>query len=129
MIDITAGITRVTASTDSIVVPFSPDADRVPTPSGHAPTGVRITVEFSREAALQPGQPVRVRYALSDRAGLREGVGIAIQTCVAVRWGRAVVYHYRWSHWIAARELGPEVASGRSPARDGAVLPADQIRA
>ncbi|HEV8441965.1 MAG TPA: hypothetical protein VGQ27_00750 [Steroidobacteraceae bacterium] len=109
MIDITAGITRVTASTDSIEAPFSPDADSARAPSRHAPTGVRITVEFSREAALQPDQPVRVRYELGDGGAVREVIGIAAHSWIDVRWGSAVVHHYRLSHWIAAHEVAPKI--------------------
>ena len=97
MIEITDGFTSISTGADSI------DGG-----SRHRPrsaTGARVTLEFSREVALPPGQPVRVRYDFSGDGTVREAVAIAKPTRTIARWGRAVVFHYRLSHWIAPGAL------------------------
>ena len=111
MIEITEGFTSITAGADSIAPPPWPDPGDSRPPGRRAPTGVRVTLEFSRAAALPPNQPVTVRYQFGDGGIWREVVGIAKATYVDVCWGRAVVYHYRLSHWIAAAELITPAAS------------------
>jgi hypothetical protein len=105
MIEITEGLTSITAGADSIAAPTWPDAGDSRATRRRAPTGVRVTLEFSRETALPIDQPVRVRYEFGEHGTLREAVGIAQSTHVEVRWGRANVYHYRLSHWIAPGAL------------------------
>jgi hypothetical protein len=105
MIEITNGFTSITAGADAIASPPWTDAGETRTPPPRVPTGVRVTLEFNREAALPPDQPVRVRYQFGSDGGMREAVGIAKSTFVEVRWVRAVVYHYRLSHWIPADAL------------------------
>src|SRR6187200_1966857 len=105
MIEITDGLTSITAGADSIAAPSWPHAGDARTQRRRAPTGVRVTLEFSRASALPIDQPVRVRYEFGERGMLREAVGIAKSTHVEVRSGRANVYHYRLSHWIAPAAL------------------------
>jgi len=109
MIEITDGFTSITAGADSIAAPW-PDAADSRSPCRRNPTGVRVTLEFGRAAALPPDQPVRVRYEFGEGGALREGIGIARPTYVEARWGRPVVYHYRLSHWIAPGALMPMAA-------------------
>jgi hypothetical protein len=111
MIEITDGFTSITAGSDAIAAPPWPDAADSRPQYKRAPTGARVTLEFSRDAPLPPGQPVRVRYEFGDGGALREVVGIAKPTHVEVRWGRALIFHYRLSHWIAPNALVP-VAAG-----------------
>ncbi len=106
MIVITEGFTSISAGADSIAPPPPlPGANGSQTHCRRAPTGARVTLEFSRAAALPPDAPIKLRYEFGDRGILREVVGIAKQTQVEVRWGCAAVYHYRLSHWIAPGEL------------------------
>ena len=105
MLEITEGFTSITAGADCIAPPPGPDPGDSRQPGRRVPTGARITLEFSRAAALPPNQPVRVRYEFGDGGIVREVVGIAKATYVDMCWGRAVVYHYRLSYWIAAAEL------------------------
>jgi hypothetical protein len=111
MIEITDRVTSITAGMDPVGVPYPHDAGDSRVQRQHAPTGARVTLEFSRAEALPPGQPVRVRYEFGDDGAVREAVGIAVPTQSRVRWGCAVVYHYRLSHWIAPGELKSTVAS------------------
>lgn len=87
MIEIAERITRVTT------------AERIP-------TGVRVTLEFNRSAALSPGQAVRWRYDSGD-GHLLDCVGIPQPTHVVARLGQLVVFHYRLSHWIASTAMLP----------------------
>ena len=112
MIDITNGFTSITAGADSISAPFWRDTADSGTPRRHDPTGVRVTLEFSRDSALPPDQPVRVRYEFGSDGFLREVVGVAVPTHSVVRWNRAVVYHYRLTHWIAAGNLRQRTEDG-----------------
>jgi hypothetical protein len=108
MIEIADGFTRISAGSDLISPPLARGAPRT--------TGARITVDFSREAALAPGQIVRARYDFADNGQLRAVTGPALPTHTVVRSGRAVVFHYRISHWIDAATLmrfeTPEQPSG-----------------
>jgi len=105
MIEITDRFTSITAGMDPVGVPPPLDAGDSRLQRQHAPTGARVTLEFTREEALPPGQPVRVRYEFGDDGTVREAVGIAVPTHARVRWGCTVVYHYRLSHWIAPGAL------------------------
>ena len=100
MIEITDGFTSITAGADTIEAPPWSDAAQPRTRRRRAPTGVRVTLNFSRDAELPRDQPVRVRYEFGDGT-LRETVGIAKPTHVDVHCGRLVNYHYRLSYWIA----------------------------
>jgi hypothetical protein len=106
MIGITHGITSVSAGHDRLA---GPDWE-VPHALSRTPTGARVTVEFSRETSLLPGQVVCVRYAFAGDGRLREGVGIATATRTVVRSRRIVVYHYRMSYWIPRSALMTFVA-------------------
>ena len=97
MIEISERITRVTASSD----PISPQVAN----GAHAPTGARVTLEFSRSRPLSAGQEVRVRYDFSGNGRLLDCVGIPQPTYVVARRGRLVVFHYRMSHWITPTTL------------------------
>ena len=106
MIEITNGFTSITAGADAIEPPPWPDAGESPTTCRRrAPTGARVTLEFSRAEALPPDQPVSVRYVFGGGGAVREVVGFAKPTHVEVQWGRAAVYHYRLSYWIAPAAL------------------------
>ncbi len=112
MIEITDRFTSITAGTDSIAAPMWPDAGSSRKQARRAPTGARVTLEFSLDQALPPDQPVRVRYEFGDDGIRREAVGIARMTHENERWGRAVVYHYRLSHWIPPDEIRKEMSAG-----------------
>ena len=105
MIEITDGFTSISAGADSIEV-----LERYAPPPGVAyaprrPTGARVTVEFRRTSSLLPTQAVTVRYDFAADGNVRQLTGIPSHIRTVVRQGRAVVYHYRMSHWIAASAL------------------------
>jgi len=110
MIEITDRFTSITAGMDPVRVPPLHDASDSRVQRQHAPTGARVTLEFSRDEALPPGQPVRVRYEFGDDGTVREAVGVPVPTHARVSWGCTVVYHYRLSHWIAPGALMSTVA-------------------
>ena len=96
MIEILERISRVTES------------GATPAPaagSTRAPTGTRVTLEFTRSVPLSAGQTVRLRYDLAADGRFRDCVGIAEPTHVVARRGRPVVFHYRVSQWIAHGEM------------------------
>ena len=70
-----------------------------------APTGARVTLEFSRSVPLSPGQQVRVRYDLTGDGHFLDCVGIPQHTYIVARRGHLVVFHYRLSHWITPAAL------------------------
>jgi hypothetical protein len=107
MIDVTTGFTRIATGRDE--------------GAALAPKGARITLEFQSTKPLPPDHLVRVRYQFCGV--MREGAGIAQATRTVARWGCAVVYHYRFSHWIDA------LASVGQPIRLPDVESADRIRA
>lgn len=96
MLEITEGFTHISAGADRI----ENIAD-----GARAPTGVRVVVEFCRELSLTADQQVVVRYDFAGDGNLREGSGIARHIRTVVLWGRAVLYHYRLSYWIAPTAL------------------------
>jgi|SRR5688572_4805209 len=113
MIEISERITRVTMSSDSIPRSWPLDAtqSRLPT-AGRAPTGSRVTLEFSRLAPLPPGEAVRVRYDFAGDGQLVDCVGVAQRTHVVARHGQLVAFHYRLSHWISgSAQLGIQVVN------------------
>ena len=112
MIEITESFTSITAGMDPVGEPPWRGRGDSREPRGHPPTGARVTLEFSRDEALPPGQPVRVRYQFGSDQTVRETVGIALPTHTTVRWGRAVVFHYRLSHWLAPGALMMPIAAG-----------------
>jgi hypothetical protein len=122
MIEITEGFTSITAGADAVAALW-PDMGGSQTHCRRAPTGVRVTLEFSRAAALPSDEPVRALYDFGDGGAPREVVGIANPTHVEVRWGRAVVYHYRLSHWIAPGELAPIAADYERQRTEAAKMP------
>ena len=63
MIDICERITRVTTNSDPISSPWPewPARSRV-AKGARAPTGARVTLEFTRSAPVTAGQEVRLRY-------------------------------------------------------------------
>ena len=122
MIEIADGFTRITAGADASGAPPWPDSCDSQTPRRRAPTGVRVTLEFGSAAALSPDQPVKVRYEFGGDGRVREAVGIAKPTRVEVRWGRAVIYHYRVSHWIVPGALMSLAASDAAATRDPVTL-------
>jgi hypothetical protein len=106
MIDITDGFTSISAGSDSIEgaaqdAPGAPGNRTTP----RVPTGARVTVEFRRETSLAPEQLVRARYDFADDGNVREATGIAKPIRTVVRQGRAVLFYYRLSHWIAPTAL------------------------
>lgn len=112
MIEITDRFTSITAGTDPVASPTGPEVDSSRKAGRRTPTGARVTLEFDLDLVLPPDQAVRVRYEFGDHGIQREGVGIARMTHQNARWGRAVVYHYRLSHWIRPDEL--QVTSART---------------
>ena len=103
MIEITDGITRISAGADSIedlVQAHAPPS--AATRASRRPTGARVTVEFYRTSSLSPTQAVTVRYDFAADGNVRELVGMPKPIRTIVRHGRAVCYYYRLSHWIAA---------------------------
>ncbi len=102
MIEISERITRVTSSD-----PIAPPAPRVAGRSqvARAPTGARVTLDFSRSVPLSPGQQVRVRYDLTGDGHVLDCVGIPQHTYLVARRGHLVVFHYRLSHWITPAAL------------------------
>ena len=106
MIEITSGFTSISAGYDccqSLAADYS-RASGEPAPV-RRPTGARITVDFRRLTALEPGQMLRVRYDFAGDGRQREGTGIATAPRTEVRRGHAVVYHYRVSFWIPPTAL------------------------
>jgi hypothetical protein len=97
MIEISEQITRVTTSSDPITPP-RPNIAR-------APTGARVTLEFSRSVPLSPGQQVRVRYDFAGDGHFLDCVGVPQHTYFVARRGHLDVFHYRLSHWIAPAAL------------------------
>jgi hypothetical protein len=103
MIEITEGFTRISAGCDSIEGT-----------NPRVPTGARVTVEFRRETSLGPAQEVRVRYEFAGDGQVREGTGVAKPIRKIVRWGGAVHYDYRMSHWIEPAAVMRVAAHGAS---------------
>jgi len=106
MIEITDGFTSISTGADSIEVPEHAQAP--PPGAGCAPrrpTGARVTVEFRRASSLSPMQAVTVRYDFAADGNVRQFTGVPKHTRTVVRQGRAVLYHYRLSHWIAASDV------------------------
>ena len=119
MIEITDGFTSISAGADSLEDLMHACAP--PSAATHAsrrPTGARVTVEFYRTSSLSPTQAVTVRYDFAADGNVRELAGVPKPIRTAVRQGRAVCYHYRLSHWIAASALMDfsRAARGRSVA-------------
>lgn len=136
MIEITDGFTSISAGADSIEglsrgSSRAPGNARVP----RTPAGARVTVEFRRTKSLAPEQVVTARYDFAADGNVRELTGIAKAIRTVVRQGRAVLYYYRLSHWIAASELMPlagelrsradarEAPARRKPPRENASAP------
>ena len=120
MIEITDGFTSISAGADSLealVQGYASSSGKSCPP--RRPTGARVTVEFRRESSLSPKQAVTVRYAFVAEGRVRQLTGIPTPVRTVVRQGRAVVYCYRMSHWIAASELTdlPVVERPRRDAR------------
>jgi len=106
MIEISERITRVTTSSDPIPPPTPRVAARSQVATvARAPSGARVTVEFSRSVPLSPGQQVRVRYDFTGEGHYMDCVGIPQHTYVVARRGHLVVFHYRLSHWITPSTL------------------------
>ena len=112
MIDITDRFTSISAGVDPVGEPPWRGKGDSREQRERPPTGARVTLEFSRDEALPPGQPVRVRYRFGSEQIARETVGIAVPTHTTARWGRAVVFHYRLSHWIAPGALMMPIGAG-----------------
>ena len=106
MIEISERITRVTTSSD-VISPSRPElAARSQVANGaRAPTGARVTLEFSRSVPLSPGQQVRLRYDFTGNGHFLDCVGIPQHTYVVARRGHLVVFHYRLSHWVTPSAL------------------------
>ena len=106
MIEITSGFTSISAGADNIEDPAQSSSPRPGNSrAGRRPTGARVTVEFRRASSLSPTQVVTVRYDFAADGNVRELTGIPQPTRTVVRQGRAVLYYYRLSHWIAAPAL------------------------
>lgn len=119
MIEITDGFTRIGAGADSLEDLMHADAPpSAATRASRRPTGARVTVEFYRTSSLSPTQAVTVRNDFAADGNVRELAGVPKPIRTAVRQGRAVCYHYRLSHWIAASALMDfsRAARGRSVA-------------
>ena len=119
MIEITDGFTRIGAGADSLEDLMHADAPpSAATRASRRPTGARVTVEFYRTSSLSPTKAVTVRYDFAADGNVRELAGVPKPIRTAVRQGRAVCYHYRLSHWIAASALMDfsRAARGRSVA-------------
>ena len=126
MIEITDGFTSISAGADSIEG-LAQSSSRVPgsARAPRSPTGARVTVEFRRTQSLPPAQVVTARYDFAADGNVRELTGIAKSIRTVVRQGRAVLYYYRLSHWIAASELMPLAGEvrPRTQAREASVIP------
>ena len=106
MIEITDGFTSISAGADSIEYLVQTDAPTsAETPAARRPTGARVTVDFYRTSSLSPTQAVTVRYDFAADGNERELAGMPKPIRTVLRHGRAVCYHYRLSHWIAASAL------------------------
>jgi hypothetical protein len=97
MIEITEGFTSISAGADHV--------STLPAAHGRAHTGARVTMEFCRDAALAPGQKVNVNYDFAGDGTTRTTTGIPTPIRTDARYGCAVVYHYRLSHWLAPEAL------------------------
>jgi hypothetical protein len=107
MIEISERITRVTMSSDAALSPLEgAGPSRLPR-AARAPTGARVTLDFSRTRPLTDGEVVRLRYDFAGDGNLRECAGIAWLTHTVERPGHLVVFHYRLSHWITPSMLAP----------------------
>jgi len=113
MIEIIDGFTSIWTGSD----PISRLGD-------HQPTGARVTLEFCREAALNPGEIVRARYDFGDDGKMRATIGVAQHTHSVARSGRAPVFHYRISHWIEPGALTEAVCEPLDAERAGDRFPA-----
>jgi hypothetical protein len=98
MIEIEERITRMTRSSGATTPPWPPGA-------ASAPTGTRVTLEFTRTVPLSSGQTVRLRYDLTGDGRIRDCVGVAKPTHIVARPGRMVLFHYRMSQWIAQSDM------------------------
>ena len=119
MIEITDGFTSISAGADSLEDLMHACAPpSAATRASRRPTGARVTVEFYRTSSLSPTQAVTVRNDFAADGNVRELAGVPKPIRTAVRQGRAVCYHYRLSHWIAASALMDfsRAARGRSVA-------------
>jgi hypothetical protein len=106
MIEISKRITSVTTSSDPISRSWPEGAGRSQASNrARAPTGARVTLEFSLNVPLSEGQEVRVRYDFAGDGRLMDCVGIPQPTYIVARRGRLVVFHYRLSHWITPSKL------------------------
>jgi hypothetical protein len=106
MIEITDGFTSINAGADSIDVlaqAYAPSSGVAY--AARRPTGARVTVEFRRTSSLSPTQAVTVRYDFAADGNVRQLTGIPEHIQTVVWRGRAVVYRYRMSHWIAASAI------------------------
>jgi hypothetical protein len=113
MIEIIDGFTSIWTGSD----PISPLGD-------HHRTGARVTLEFCREAALSPGEIVCARYDFGGDGRMRATTGVAQHTHSVARSGRAPVFHYRISHWIAPAALTETVCAPLDAERAGDRFPA-----
>ena len=119
MIEIADGFTSISAGADSLEDVMHADAPpSAATRASRRPTGARVTVEFYRTSSLSPTQAVTVRNDFAADGNVLELAGVPKPIRTAVRQGRAVCYHYRLSHWIAASALMDfsRAARGRSVA-------------
>jgi len=103
MIAIDDGFTSISAGCDPI------------DPVSRLATGARVTVDFHRAVALAVGEPVRVRHEFAGNGDWRECTGIPLPIRTVVRWGRAVVYHYRLSYWVPAAALLDHAGTAARP--------------
>ena len=119
MMEISERITRVTTSSDPISPLWQEDAGRSKVANGtRAPTGARVTLEFSRIVPLSAGQEVRVRYDFTGDGSFLDCVGVPQPTHIVARRGQLVVFHYRLSHWIKPLRLSLIRAACGEPAAD-----------
>jgi len=90
-------------------------ASRELSPEHRRSTGARVTVAFTRQAAISPNCHVRVYYDIAENGGFREMVGIPQLTHTTVHEGRSNGrHHYRLSHWIPALSV-MQFIPGRHP--------------
>lgn len=117
MVEISGEFTSISAGSDSMEV----------SAQTRAPTGARVTLEFSLTASLAPAQLVRLRYDFADDGNVRECTGIAKPLRTVARWGRGVLYYYRVSHWIDPSALMDFAATGVPPRKPSCPTPAQPL--
>jgi len=94
MIEISAGVSAVTITTDALAGPW-----RDPLTAARVPTGAQVKVSFQRRVPLPPHAAVCVRYDLAENGSVREAQGVP-RLDDTVMNGSSVLYVYSLTCWV-----------------------------